>query len=123
MQSPSSHGAAAAQRIVLIDPHADLGAGIAYATRDCPYPLNVAARQMSVDSAQPRDFLEYTRATGIHAALGDYLPRQVCGEYRRARFAAARAWEATAVPELREHAAALARRLIAAAAADMRQSR
>ena len=82
--------AGAAVRIELIDPHEEIGAGVAYATRDYPYPLNVAAGQMSLESAKPHDFLEYARATGIHAAPGDYLPRQVFGEYLRARFATAR---------------------------------
>jgi len=77
-------------RIVLVDPREELGAGVAYATRDYPYPLNVAAGQMSLDSATPGDFLDYTRSVGIHAAPGDYLPRQVYGDYLRARFAAAR---------------------------------
>jgi uncharacterized NAD(P)/FAD-binding protein YdhS len=78
-------------RIVLIDPREETGAGVAYATRDYPYPLNVAAGQMSFDSERPQDFLEYARAVGIHAAPGDYLPRQVFGEYVRSRFAEARA--------------------------------
>lgn len=77
-------------RIVLVDPREEIGAGVAYATRDYPYPLNVAAAQMSLDAAQPQDFLAYVRGAGIHAAPGDYLPRQVFGEYLRARFEAAR---------------------------------
>ncbi len=82
---------AQALRIVLIDPRTELGAGVAYATRDYPYPLNVSAGQMSLESRAPDDFLEYVRAQGIHAAAGDFLPRQVYGEYLRARFEAARA--------------------------------
>jgi uncharacterized NAD(P)/FAD-binding protein YdhS len=78
-------------RIVLIDPRPRIGAGVAYATRDYPYPLNVAAGQMSLDGAHPRDFLDYLKTQGIHAAPGDYLPRQVYGDYLRARFAEARA--------------------------------
>jgi uncharacterized NAD(P)/FAD-binding protein YdhS len=77
-------------RIVLVDPREDPGSGVAYIARDYPYPLNVAAGQMSLDSVAPRDFLEFANAQGIHAAEGDYLPRQVYGEYLRARFAAAR---------------------------------
>jgi uncharacterized NAD(P)/FAD-binding protein YdhS len=77
--------------IVLVDPRADLGGGVAYARRDYPYPLNVAAGQMSLDGAQPHDFLDYLAAQGICAAPGDYLPRQVFGEYLRARLDAARA--------------------------------
>ncbi|HTU67421.1 MAG TPA: FAD/NAD(P)-binding protein, partial [Steroidobacteraceae bacterium] len=86
---------------------AELGAGVAYATRDYPYPLNVAAGQMSLDAAQPRDFLEYLRDTGIHAEAGDYLPRQVYGEYVRARFESARAAAAPHVVVTHRRARAL----------------
>jgi uncharacterized NAD(P)/FAD-binding protein YdhS len=77
--------------ITLVEPREELGGGVAYATRDYPYPLNVAAGQMSLDSAAPDDFLEFARDQGIHATAGDYLPRQVYGDYLRARLAAARA--------------------------------
>jgi len=77
-------------RIVLVEPRAEIGAGVAYATRDYPYPLNVAAGQMSLDGARPGDFLDFARSQGIHAAAGDYLPRQVYGDYLRARLAEAR---------------------------------
>lgn len=76
-------------RIVIIEPRAELGAGVAYATRDYPYPLNVAAGHMSLDGTAPQDFLEFARGLGISAAAGDYLPRQVYGEYLRARLAEA----------------------------------
>jgi uncharacterized NAD(P)/FAD-binding protein YdhS len=78
-------------RIALIDPRAEIGAGVAFATRDYPYPLNVAAGQMSIDGTRPGDFLDFLRIQGIHAEPGDYLPRQVYGDYLRARFAQARA--------------------------------
>ncbi len=74
-------------RIVIVEPRAELGAGVAYATRDYPYPLNVAAGQMSLDGTAPQDFLEFARGQGINATAGDYLPRQVYGEYLRARLA------------------------------------
>src|SRR4051794_21717454 len=69
--------AIAPTRVVLIDSRAEIGAGVAYATRDYPYPLNVAAGQMSLDSAAPQDFLAFVQAQGIRASAGDYLPRQV----------------------------------------------
>ncbi len=84
-------------RIALIDPRAEIGAGVAYATRDYPYPLNVAAGQMSLDGTRPGDFLDFLRSQGIHAAPGDYLPRQVYGDYLRARFAAGARGGATVV--------------------------
>src|SRR5688572_468282 len=76
-----------AERIVIIEPRAELGAGVAYATRDYPYPLNVAAGHMSLDGAAPKDFLDFVRSQGINATAGDYLPRQVYGEYLRGRLA------------------------------------
>jgi uncharacterized NAD(P)/FAD-binding protein YdhS len=78
-------------RIALVDPRGEPGAGVAYATRDYPYPLNVAAGQMSLDSENPQDFLDFARGTGIRAEATDYLPRQVFGEYLRVRLAGARA--------------------------------
>jgi uncharacterized NAD(P)/FAD-binding protein YdhS len=77
-------------RIVIFEPRAELGAGVAYATRDYPYPLNVAAGQMSLDASNPGDFLDFARSQGVAAAPGDYLPRQLYGEYLRARFEKAR---------------------------------
>ena len=85
------HSGASPLRIVLLDPREELGAGLAYATRDYPYPLNVAAGLMSLDPNVPGDFLEFASTIGIQAGPGDYLPRQVYGEYLRARFEAARA--------------------------------
>lgn len=80
-------------RIVLIDPREEIGAGVAYATRDYPYPLNVAAGQMSIDGAKPTDFLDFVQHQGIHASAGDYLPRQVYGAYLRTRLEEARTQE------------------------------
>jgi uncharacterized NAD(P)/FAD-binding protein YdhS len=78
--------ASAPLRIIICEPRAELGAGVAYATRDYPYPLNVAAGQMSVDAAVPADFLDFARAQGVDATAADYLPRQLYGDYLRARF-------------------------------------
>ena len=78
-------------RIVIVEPRAELGAGVAYATRDYPYPLNVAAGQMSLDTSRPGDFLEFLAGQGIQAAPSDYLPRQVYGDYLRTRLQSARA--------------------------------
>jgi uncharacterized NAD(P)/FAD-binding protein YdhS len=77
--------------IGLIDPRTEIGSGVAYASRDYPYPLNVAAGQMSLDASRPRDFLDYLCDQGIHAEPGDYLPRQVFGEYVREQLRVARA--------------------------------
>jgi uncharacterized NAD(P)/FAD-binding protein YdhS len=85
-----ARAARAALDITLVEPREELGAGVAYATRDYPYPLNVAAGQMSLDGAVPDDFLAFARDQGIDAAAGDYLPRQVYGDYLRARLATAR---------------------------------
>jgi uncharacterized NAD(P)/FAD-binding protein YdhS len=111
-----------ALRIVLVDPRAEIGAGVAYATRDYPYPLNVAAGQMSLDSAKPGDFLDFARGQGIHAAAGDYLPRQVYGEYLRARFAEARAAAPANVECMHHRASVLQLRRVAGLSAGSRWS-
>jgi len=85
LRQPTAPGA----QVVVVDPQESPGSGLAYATRDYPYPLNVAAAQMSLDAGHPRDFLDFLHAQGIHAGAGDYLPRQVFGEYLRERFQAA----------------------------------
>ena len=77
--------------IVIYEPRAELGAGVAYAPRDYPYPLNVTAGQMSLDASNPADFLDFARSQGVAAGAADYLPRQLYGEYLRARFEKARA--------------------------------
>jgi len=89
LKEATAAGSARPLQISLIDPRPEIGGGVAYATRDYPYPLNVAAGQMSLDGTRPADFLDYLKAQGIHAAPGDYLPRQVYGDYLRARFAEA----------------------------------
>jgi uncharacterized NAD(P)/FAD-binding protein YdhS len=94
-------------RIVLIDPRTEIGAGVAYSTRDYPYPLNVAAGQMSLDATSPGDFLEFVKQQGIHASAGDYLPRQVYGDYLRARFEEARAGSGEGVDCVHHRGAAL----------------
>src|SRR5688572_5172887 len=81
----------ASLRVVVIEPRAELGSGVAYAPRDYPYPLNVAAGHMSLDAAKPQDFLDYLGAGHIQACADDYLPRQVYGEYLRSRLHAAQA--------------------------------
>jgi uncharacterized NAD(P)/FAD-binding protein YdhS len=101
------HAPAHATRIVLVDPHEMIGAGVAYAARDYPYPLNVAAGQMSLDAAVPGDFLDYVKRQGIQAAAGDYLPRQVYGEYLRARYQEARAAAPARLECLHHRASAL----------------
>jgi len=91
LKEATSAASARPMRITLVDPRPEIGAGVAYATRDYPYPLNVAAGQMSVDGSRPGDFLDYLKTQGIHAVPGDYLPRQVYGDYLRTRLAEARA--------------------------------
>ena len=89
-------------RLVLVERRTEIGAGAAYATRDYPYPLNVAAGQMSLDSVAPQDFLEFANEQGIHASAGDFLPRQVYAEYLRARFEAVRSAATTASCQVRQ---------------------
>ncbi len=100
-------GLPAGTRLLIFEPRTELGAGLAYATRDYPYPLNVATAQMSFDAAQPHDFLEFAHQQGIHAAPTDYLPRQLYGDYLRARFNATCAASARAPHAIHCHARVL----------------
>lgn len=106
-------------RIVLVDPCAQPGAGVAYAERDYPYPLNVAAGQMSLDASRPNDFVDFVRTQGIDATSADYLPRQVYGQYLRARFGQASDAAAPAVQCVHHRARALQLRRTADARWDL----
>lgn len=68
-------------RIVLVERNAEIGRGVAYAASDYPYLLNVPAARMSVNPADPLEFLHFARRTLPHAGGEDFLPRALYGEY------------------------------------------
>lgn len=81
--------------VAIIEPRAQLGAGLAYGTRDAQHRINVPAARMSLDTAVPGDFrawldLDALAATDPDAFLpsGDLYPaRAQFGQYLAARIA------------------------------------
>ncbi|KPL47603.1 pyridine nucleotide-disulfide oxidoreductase [Xanthomonas axonopodis] len=72
--------AAAPLQIVLIEPHAALGEGVAYSTARGEHLLNVPAARMSALPELPHDFVDYLRANACCPELDDaQLPQQFVG--------------------------------------------
>jgi uncharacterized NAD(P)/FAD-binding protein YdhS len=81
-------------RLVLIEPSAALGRGVAYGSHHPLHLLNARARDLSVRASQPGDFLNWAfhqldqgeNHAGLHDGLAHaFLPRQLFGEYVRQR--------------------------------------
>src|SRR5580698_11261761 len=72
---------AAATDIVLIERGSTMGRGVAYATRDFPYLLNVPAGRLSADSKDPLQFLRFAQRRLPAADGEDFLPRALYGDY------------------------------------------
>jgi len=69
-------------RITILDPHPELGRGLAYSTDFDGHLLNVPAGKMSALPEEPEDFLEWLRAKQWPgAAPGAFAPRRLYGEY------------------------------------------
>lgn len=68
-------------RIVLIERRAQVGCGVAYASRTFPFLLNVAAGRMSASSNDPLHLVAFARSRLPDVDSGTYLPRQLYGEY------------------------------------------
>jgi uncharacterized NAD(P)/FAD-binding protein YdhS len=67
--------------IVLVERGSTMGRGLAYATRDFPYLLNVPAARLSADSKDPLQFLRFAQRR-LPAADGEaFLPRELYGDY------------------------------------------
>jgi uncharacterized NAD(P)/FAD-binding protein YdhS len=68
--------------IVIIEPRAELGRGLAYSTRFDEHLLNVPAGKMSALPEEPGHFLHWLQARNWPgAAPGLFAPRRVYGEY------------------------------------------
>ena len=84
--------------IILVEPSATLGAGLAYATRDPVHRVNVAAGRMSLFPERPDDFQSWLHQHGVpqadpEAAMPDgrlYPQRAAFGRYVHDRLQAAR---------------------------------
>lgn len=79
---------ARALRIVLVERN-EFGRGIAYASRQYPYLLNVPVGRMSASSADPLEFLTYLQRDWPLATAHDFVPRERYGEYLRWKLALA----------------------------------
>lgn len=71
-------------RVSLLD-RAPAGRGVAYAAREYPYLLNVPTGRMSLNAADPHDFLNFALTCSPHATARDFLPRSLYGEYLQSR--------------------------------------
>jgi uncharacterized NAD(P)/FAD-binding protein YdhS len=74
---------AAPLRIVLIE-RAQMARGLAYASRDGSFLLNVPAGRMSASSVDPWEFLAYAQRTLPNAKAEEFLPRELFGQYLEA---------------------------------------
>jgi len=79
-----------ALRILLLE-RAQVGQGIAYASREYPYLLNVPAKRMSAFSTDPVDFLSFARYELPQVTEHDFLARELYGKYLKWILARARA--------------------------------
>ena len=68
--------------VIVIEPRAEVGRGIAFGTRNPLHLLNVAAGCMSAEPDDPRDFVHWARQHDI-ADDQDFLPRARYGDYLR----------------------------------------
>lgn len=75
--------------ITVIEPRADLGRGLAYATPDPDHRLNVPATKMTIDTSDPDHYRRWLAAPGAPALDSDattpagdvFTPRHVFGHY------------------------------------------
>ncbi|WP_213804790.1 FAD/NAD(P)-binding protein [Granulicella sp. dw_53] len=78
-------------RIVVIDPRAELGLGLAYSTPSLRHLLNVPAAKISALPDDPNHFLTWLRANHDASATHEtFAPRAVFGRYIQTLFAEAK---------------------------------
>jgi uncharacterized NAD(P)/FAD-binding protein YdhS len=75
------HPPAGATEIVLIERGTRIARGVAYASHDVPYVLNVPAGRLSVDPQDPLQFLKFVRQVHPDADAEDFVPRSLYGDY------------------------------------------
>ncbi len=69
-------------RIVIIEPRAELGLGLAYSTTSAQHLLNVPAGKISALPEEPNHFLQWVRAHyDANATAADFIPRLIFGKY------------------------------------------
>jgi hydroxyacylglutathione hydrolase len=75
-------------RVVVIDPRAALGLGLAYSTPSLQHLLNVPAGKISALPDEPDHFLNWLRINyDPKTACGDFVPRAIFGRYIQPLFA------------------------------------
>jgi uncharacterized NAD(P)/FAD-binding protein YdhS len=67
--------------IVLIERGASIARGVAYASHDVPYILNVPTGRLSVNPEDPLEFLRFVRQSQPDADAEDFVPRALYGDY------------------------------------------
>jgi uncharacterized NAD(P)/FAD-binding protein YdhS len=67
--------------LVLAERGSAIGRGVAYASHEFPYLLNVPAARLSADSRDPLQFLRFARGQVANADGEDFLPRALYGDY------------------------------------------
>jgi uncharacterized NAD(P)/FAD-binding protein YdhS len=87
-------------RVVLVERAPRMARGAAYAERAYPYPLNVPAGRMSLNAADPLEFLKFAQQRLPLATEDDFLPRSLYGEYLEAALLNA---ELSSPPHVRLH--------------------
>lgn len=77
-------------RIVVIEPRAELGLGLAYSTTSTQHLLNVPAGKISALPEEPNHFLDWVRAHyDAGATAWDFIPRLIFGKYIQSLLASA----------------------------------
>ena len=68
-------------RIVLLDDHPELAAGLAYSAEQGDCLLNVPAGQMSLDASQPSELVDFGARQDIPTGAQDFVSRAFYGRY------------------------------------------
>jgi uncharacterized NAD(P)/FAD-binding protein YdhS len=68
-------------QVVLIEPRAELGRGLAYSSTSPLHVLNVPAARMSADPSDPLQFVAFAQRRDARVSPADFLPRALYGEY------------------------------------------
>src|SRR5579871_688403 len=92
------HKAPSPLRVVVIEPRAEVGRGVAYSTVSSAHLLNVRAGNMSIFPEQPEDFLNYLRTIeSLNLPSKDFAQRQRFGAYVSERLVKAQRGSAAGV--------------------------
>ncbi|BAX99647.1 hypothetical protein MSTE_04353 [Mycobacteroides stephanolepidis] len=80
-----------ALHLTVIDPDRSTGPGVPYRTTDPRHLLNVPAGKLSVDAAEPSDFVAWLAENGLPGmSAEDFVPRELLGRYLSTAFEGAR---------------------------------